>query len=280
MVIHDMTNKSLVTKQNRRRRIELSSTAQEVFEHLYDSQNAKRLVREYESLVTGKSRKSRRELSSTTQEVFEHLYGACDSQSAKRLVKILDLFSAAEEFRAAIEAMSTVRGLSTRVAPGINGSLIPAASIPGDDLQSLVRAFQESVEQLNSLLSRYKWSPLVRPYYRNLFPSTHFSARNDMEHWENWAVWWLLDDEMGAQIFQLRRCAHCKKWFYPPTTKAIYCRDGCRVGAYNKTPEGKAKHAMTQKIYRDHLREREEAQLDQQKIQLPRTRRRASSRPK
>ena len=48
-------------------------------------------------------------------------------------------------------------------------------------------------------------------------------------------------EELGGlrAITRLRRCAHCRRWFWARLTKQRYCRAQCRVVSYQNSPKGK-----------------------------------------
>jgi hypothetical protein len=212
-------------------------------------------------LVTVKNRRSRDEARLEAQEIVDRLNDPHHSEIEERLAFFILLVKTAEEYRVLLKSNSSERAQSLMALHDISGGTIDPASFPDADLRLAASLYQESMGQINTLLSRYKQIPMIRPYYRSLYPSISFVAQDDSDHWESWAVSWLLNTEIsgGPHIFRMQRCLHCKKWFYMVVNHGIYCRSACRIGAYNKTPEGRAKHAASQKQFRAREREREQA---------------------
>lgn len=223
------------------------------------------------ALVTLEVRRSRAEDKAAATEILRVINESMTSHASPggmRLNRLLGFFSLAESSREALRGACAVLGLSSMMTRGIVGTLLPPESFPDKDLQMAATVFAEAVKEVNRLLSHYNWTPTLRAHYAYLYPSTNLGSQTDADLWENWAVAWLFDvrNVGGPPIFRIRCCAHCQRWFYALTNHAIYCRPKCRVGAYNKTPEGRAKHAMSQKVSRERIREQELAALARLKI--------------
>ena len=96
--------------------------------------------------------------------------------------------------------------------------------------EHLFRLGEKRLEELNRLLSAYRWSPQVQILRGFLFQmrprqteKTTLSQRR-----EYWIVESLLRDAERGNLYRYKTCPECKKWFYTLTDHQRFCGDSCR----------------------------------------------------
>jgi hypothetical protein len=94
----------------------------------------------------------------------------------------------------------------------------------------------------NQDLRRYKQYPQIIPDLSSSGLTTEM-AFFDGDAWENVAIaeiLWLLKE---GQLFRIRICSRCKKWFYAMRDDQRFCDTKCRQKEHSQSPEFKAKRA-------------------------------------
>src|ERR1700682_5070377 len=129
-------------------------------------------------LVTKKSRRSRNGEKIEAEEIVDRLNGPHHSEVAQRLANLILLVLAAESFRVLILSNSSERALSLMTRHDIAGGPIDPKLFPDESLRLTASLYQESMAQVNRLLSRYKQTPVIRPFYRSIYPSINFVAQD------------------------------------------------------------------------------------------------------
>lgn len=128
-------------------------------------------------------------------------------------------------------------------------------------IQELRTGGKEPVDQgqiaaIDELLGHYPWvlraSVAIRGNSRTLsfyqFPAP--GAEHQGQTWLKYIV-----QLMGAGVLdRLRRCCHCRKWFYANRPKKRYCSKAHYLAHYRAIPEHKKENRKYQhKYYKDHF---------------------------
>ena len=131
---------------------------------------------------------------------------------------------------------------------------------------------------LNTRLSKYKWTPVVRnsvtinSYFHIAFEAgpnpvlvkprpygerIDFNTPSGAAFFENRAVQWIVQN-IGA-VHRIRRChrSQCRKWFFAVTDHQKYCGDSCRKQDAAQGDSFKEKRRLYMKKYRSDESERE-----------------------
>lgn len=131
------------------------------------------------------------------------------------------------------------------------------------EIQALNARLNRVLTELNSLLRRYRWYPVVRHmgFGVSTFDVTEdWPARSERRHdpWEVFAIWWLCNSHNVRWIELFRRCHECKTWFFASAQHQTYCSDACRKRHASKSPEFKQRRALYMQKYRGQEKERDE----------------------
>lgn len=72
----------------------------------------------------------------------------------------------------------------------------------------------------------------------------------------------VLDAAVNGDINKIKKCAKCSFWFVPKRKEIHkFCSPACRDKAYRQHPEAKRRAAERQRLYRENLKKRDEANL-------------------
>jgi hypothetical protein len=164
----------------------------------------------------------------------------------KRVGKILELLVQIEailtELRSHIpdKPMWLYTGGFIRILPEIRGH------------EHLFRLGEKRLEELNTLLSTYRWSPqiqILRGFLFQMRPrqtqKTTLSQRR-----EYWIVESLLREAERGNLYRYKNCPECKKWFYALTDHQRFCGNSCRKRYASHSGEYKLKRREYMKTYR------------------------------
>jgi hypothetical protein len=196
--------------------------------------------------------------------VVEELNSNPGSASAKRVARFLELYNRAKDLNDSFRLYFSSRDdmiqflfHSPEVAQytGQQSHLCTGYVFKVPEIQVLNEQLNRVLVELNSMLRKYKWSPVVRHMG---FEMSNFDITEDWpsrfqkraDSWEFFAIWWLCNSRNARWIEFLRRCPQCDAWFFAAAAHQIFCRDACRKQQASKSPEFKERRALYMRKYR------------------------------
>jgi len=242
----------------------------------------------------GYKRESRKIGANVTEiKLFERLNAPSPSSSARRITRLIELIQEADWLRGEIFAQSRdwyvdnltyamereagIRERDERWKRMPEGAIkryiskrgkkwfAPGAVFSDATLQAINERYRIALVEINSLLSRYKWTPVVRDFdywfmehvWEFNVPKEHSTnLRSNDELWENVVVDWLFADTKFREIHRYGRCKQCRKWFYAMTDSQSYCSSACRKRFSARDDRFKEKRRMYMAEYRRREKQR------------------------
>lgn len=130
------------------------------------------------------------------------------------------------------------------------------------DLESQADECEEVLERINGDLCRYRWSPELKRNHRfpGLAVSYDYGEAFD-DFLENMCVWWITELLRQQNIFRVRRCAECGRWFWAVRDHQKHCDENCRKKHATHSPVFKEKRRLYMVKYRRDEKTRSAAAL-------------------
>lgn len=190
--------------------------------------------------------------------------------SAKRVESLICRLKEADDLRVQIYIRTNAHFgdwlESGRASLSRESDLLPGYAFADSLLEMKNQRFKEVITDIQKLLRRYKWTPTVRAFdYFCLDRVYLWTTRVTVDHWENFAIQWLLGHIQGSgngpshsKIAQFRRCRHCARWYYALKDHQLHCSDVCRKKFSANSPAFREKRRLyMREKYRPQQRERE-----------------------
>jgi hypothetical protein len=212
--------------------------------------------------------------------VFDLIERTPRSAAGRRVERILELLTTAEECRAAIQQDGLKGGLDERGADLVDEAealhaprngypcSLPIYRFKAAAIEERNQRYRDALCELQTLLLRYEWRPTVESrLYSSLGVRLLWDRTKAKDAAENRAVQFLLEQlsphDGPARILRFRKCRECERWFYALKDRQSYCSELCRKKYASHSPEFKAQRAEYMKRYRI-----EEAERDARAKQL------------
>ena len=102
------------------------------------------------------------------------------------------------------------------------------------------------LNELNRDLRRYRFRPLVAPWYEANLHATRwvvhwYSGRPGRKALATFgALDLIVDLAQAGHLSRLRRCNHCRKWVYAKFRQQVFCSQKCQQKNYTQTEAFKA----------------------------------------
>lgn len=101
----------------------------------------------------------------------------------------------------------------------------------------------------NEILASFWWSPRVASPPNEVFSFT-WRAKTESSNWRNQFVFWILNLRKRGDLYLVRSCRNCGRWFYAVTQHQAHCKIGCRQKFHSRDSSFKEKRRLYMQDYR------------------------------
>jgi len=197
-------------------------------------------------------------------EVAARLNSATPTPAVLRVRAIVERLKALFELTENLEAAWQQRGaVESSIGRFLARSPFSDYSLDDPHVAAIAERISEVTDQVDSLLTRYRWHPAIRVNPDGTLRQTvSWSQLDEETEWEMRTVHWLLSDlpkspqEKGA-CSHFCFCERCGDWFYAGREGARFCKSACRVMSHNQTEQGRAGRALYMRQLRKKKAEKE-----------------------